>query len=187
MTVHLSKELWEPGDKPNDEVIDTMARTVLRNSGDGKYVPEEAAILSDADNVVMIVAGLLDTLEETQPVLEDAAVRTALVGATSEHKQILDTMVRKVMARVRELEQPAVPSVVIEVCERAGDFYTRVEWVDEATGYREIQRPRFRALIRGTTGQWSAGDNRDEAVGNLVRCHPELFGVEIEQLGKLER
>lgn len=35
---------------------------------------------------------------------------------------------------------------------------------------------------------WGAGDKPDDAIGNLVRCHPERFQVEIivEQEGRDE-
>lgn len=37
------------------------------------------------------------------------------------------------------------------------------------------------AAIEGTNGRkWGCGRNPDEAVGALVRSHPEAFGVEVQ-------
>ncbi len=48
--------------------------------------------------------------------------------------------------------------------------------------------PRYHAQIAGRPGVWAAGNSIDDAIGNLIRCHPEQFGIEINFLnGKLPR
>ena len=66
----------------------------------------------------------------------------------------------------------------IEVSERLMDY-----WIDEK-GQRQ---PKFHAQIEGKPGIWSAGRSLDDAVGNLIRTHPEQFGVTIAFLGKSAR
>lgn len=39
------------------------------------------------------------------------------------------------------------------------------------------QLSRTRAHIRGQPTIWGDGRNKDEAVGDLIRSHPEKFGV----------
>lgn len=68
--------------------------------------------------------------------------------------------------------------IVIEVSERLMDY-----WIDHV-GQRH---PTYRAQIKGAHSHWAAGQSPDEAVGDLVRSHPERFGVKIEWLGKLPR
>lgn len=56
--------------------------------------------------------------------------------------------------------------VVIEVCDRPGS----------SLGDGKAM---FHAQIGSSAGHWGCGRTIDEAVGSLVRCHQELFGVEI--------
>ena len=69
--------------------------------------------------------------------------------------------------------------VEIEVCQRLGD------WGFDYTTQR--QTPKYHAQIKGVSGYWASGDTIDEAVGNLIRTHPEKFGVKLAFLGKLYR
>ncbi len=62
----------------------------------------------------------------------------------------------------------------IEICERLMDR----TWDG---------KPKYHAQIEGSPGFWAAGTSPDDAIGNLIRCHPEKFGLEIEFLGKLAR
>lgn len=55
--------------------------------------------------------------------------------------------------------------VRIEVCQWAGDWQPGGE-------------PKYHAQISGSPGMWAAGLSADEAVGNLIRTHPEAVGVE---------
>lgn len=44
------------------------------------------------------------------------------------------------------------------------------------------------ACLAGNGRVWGAGDKPDDAIGNLIRCHPEHFQIEIivEQEGRNE-
>lgn len=64
------------------------------------------------------------------------------------------------------------PAVQIEVCQRAGDW-------------QPGGAPKYHAQVAGKPGLWAAGLSADDAVGNLVRTHPEAFGVRIVRLGGL--
>lgn len=77
--------------------------------------------------------------------------------------------------------------VEIEVCERLMD-YCHVTVADERGRAVQERRPKYHAQIKDQPGYWACGQDRDEAIGNLVRCHPEKFGVKITYLeGKLAR
>jgi hypothetical protein len=78
-------------------------------------------------------------------------------------------------------------AVEIEVCERLMDYSWRT--VADANGRAVSERhPKYHAQIKGRTGAWACGESRDEAVGNLIRTHPEEFGVSLTYLeGKLAR
>jgi hypothetical protein len=79
----------------------------------------------------------------------------------------------------------------IEVCERMADF--RLVPQRDEQGRIVVQRgivphvhgPKYHAQIE--PGLWACGDTADDAIGNLIRTHPEKFGVTIEFLGKLPR
>jgi hypothetical protein len=50
------------------------------------------------------------------------------------------------------------------------------------------ERPKYHAQIQGEPGFWAAGRTANEAIGDLIRCHPERFGVTIDHLeGKITR
>lgn len=68
--------------------------------------------------------------------------------------------------------------VTIEVCERLMDY-----WV----GSDGVKRPKYHAQIKDNPGFWGCGKNCDEAVGSLIRSHPEKFSIEMVQLDKLPR
>ena len=77
--------------------------------------------------------------------------------------------------------------LVIEVCERLMD-YCMVPLVNPMKGtYQMVREPKYHAKVKGGPGPWGAGRNRDEAIGSLVRSHPELFGATVDYLGKLPR
>lgn len=69
----------------------------------------------------------------------------------------------------------------IEICERLMD-----NWTDYSSG-EGVQRPKYHAQIKNQPGTWGCGINPYEAVGNLVYNHPEMFGAEMNFLGKLPR
>ena len=66
----------------------------------------------------------------------------------------------------------------IEVCERLMDY-----WID----HKGQRQPKYHAQVAGDKGKWACGQGIDEAIGNLVRCHPESFGVTVEYLPKQAR
>jgi hypothetical protein len=41
---------------------------------------------------------------------------------------------------------------------------------------------KYHASLAGGRGVWGAGDTPDEAIGALVRCNPEKFGLKVTQL-----
>jgi hypothetical protein len=73
----------------------------------------------------------------------------------------------------------------IEVCERLLD---RGEVIVDVNGRAELRKvPKYHAQIKGGGG-WACGLSIDEAIGHLVKCHQEKFGIKIEYLeGKLAR
>lgn len=83
--------------------------------------------------------------------------------------------------------------MIIEVCERLRDFCL----VPKRDGDGRIivshgavemeQVPKYCARIAGRTGVWADGTTRDEAVGNLIRTHPEKFGIKLNFLEKQAR
>jgi hypothetical protein len=66
----------------------------------------------------------------------------------------------------------------IEISERMMDY-----WID-ASG---VHRPKFHAQIKGEPGLWACGRTPDHAIGDLVRSHPEHFGIKIKNIGKQAR
>jgi len=68
--------------------------------------------------------------------------------------------------------------VKIEVCRRAMDYFY------DSSG---DPQPKYHAQIKGCPGLWAAGFSIDDAIGNLVRCHPERFGVSIDYLEAVSR
>lgn len=66
----------------------------------------------------------------------------------------------------------------IETSERLMDY-----WTDD----KGVRHPKFHAQIKGEPGYWACGRTQDEAVGDLIRSHPERFGLELQFLGKLAR
>jgi hypothetical protein len=61
------------------------------------------------------------------------------------------------------------PTVEIEICERMGET------------------PKYHAQIKNTPGVWGCGNNRLDALGNVIIYHPEKFNVNIMHLGRLSR
>lgn len=84
-------------------------------------------------------------------------------------------------------------NIVIEVCERLGDHRLvpkrddKGHIVVERDFVPHVQAPKYHAQIKDKPGIWAAGNSRDEAIGDLIRCHPEEFGITIEALGPLFR
>lgn len=77
--------------------------------------------------------------------------------------------------------------VEIEVCERLMDHHY-VTVADENGQAKSEERPKYHAQIQGEPGLWSCGVSPDDAIGNLVRTHPEKFGIKLTFLkGKLPR
>ena len=76
--------------------------------------------------------------------------------------------------------------VVIEVCERLMDYALEPELKrDRCVGMKRV--PKFHAQIKREPGFWGCGKSHDEAVGSLIRAHPEYFGMKVKDLGKLPR
>jgi hypothetical protein len=76
--------------------------------------------------------------------------------------------------------------IEIEVCERLMDHrIVPVIVEDRVTHLRSA--PKYHAQIKGQPGVWACGISWDDAIGNLVRYHPEEFGVTITDLGKQAR
>ncbi len=73
----------------------------------------------------------------------------------------------------------------IEVCERLMDHcFVPVERDGRLVMER---RPKYHAKVVGSN-EWACGESREEAIGQLILCHPEVFGIKIEYLeGKLPR
>jgi len=71
--------------------------------------------------------------------------------------------------------------VEIEVCQRLMDR-RHVPEFDGKGGYRMVEAPKYHAQIKDRSGVWAAGDNIDDAIGNLIRHHPEEFGVKVTLL-----
>jgi hypothetical protein len=78
------------------------------------------------------------------------------------------------------------PKIVIEVCERSMDYHLAPAFNATRQFVGMERRPKYHAQVKGKTF-WGAGTTRDEAIGSLVRNHPEVFGVAVEYLGKLDR
>lgn len=77
--------------------------------------------------------------------------------------------------------------VEIEVCERLMDYRQVPVWNESIKQYVLERRPKYHAQIKDEPGYWGCGDSRDDAIGSLVRSHPERFGIKITHLGKLPR
>lgn len=77
--------------------------------------------------------------------------------------------------------------IEIEICERAGDWCLVPEFRNSKfIGMKEA--PKYHAQIKGEPGYWSAGRSIDEAIGDLIKTHPERFKVTIRMLqGKQPR
>jgi hypothetical protein len=75
----------------------------------------------------------------------------------------------------------------IEVSERLGDRWYDAEVNDRGTSFRMVERPKYHAQIKDRPDVWAAGISIDDAIGNLVRTHPDQFGIEIEFMGKQSR
>ncbi|MDE2107071.1 MAG: hypothetical protein KGL39_58230 [Patescibacteria group bacterium] len=57
--------------------------------------------------------------------------------------------------------------IVIELCKRSMDR-------------NPDGSPKWHAQIAGRPGLWSAGRYPAEAIGELIRCHPEQFNIALE-------
>ena len=74
----------------------------------------------------------------------------------------------------------------IEVSERTMDYWFDIEQASNNT-YKQVKRPKYHAQVKDRPGIWSAGNSMDDAVGNLIRTHPHIFGIEIAFMGKQHR
>lgn len=84
---------------------------------------------------------------------------------------------------------PSVPHTGnIEVCERLMDWEEVPVYNEQLRDYRLERRPKYHAQLENKPGLWGTGTSRDEAIGRLVRAHPEMFGIKVTYLeGKLPR
>lgn len=57
-------------------------------------------------------------------------------------------------------------TIEIEVCERMFDH----TWDG---------KPKYHAQIKGRPGVWAASESIDNAIGDLIKCHPEHFGISV--------
>ena len=71
--------------------------------------------------------------------------------------------------------------IAIEVCEREQE--RRMEYRNGVS----IEHRQYHAQVKDRPEMWSCGDNRQEAIGNLISDHRELFDVEINYLGRCPR
>ena len=90
------------------------------------------------------------------------------------------------MKRSKAKTKQRVKRFVIEVSQRLGDYRWEPKIVD---GKFEtmIQVPKYHAQVKGSPGNWAACNTPDEAIGDLIRCHPWIFGIKTNYLGKLPR
>ena len=80
-----------------------------------------------------------------------------------------------------------MPNVIaIEVCQRVMD-HCQVPSIIDGEFMGMVQAPKYHAQIQGRPGFWACGDSRAEAIGNLIRNCPEVFGMSITDLGTLSR
>ncbi len=75
-----------------------------------------------------------------------------------------------------------MPNIQIEVCQRLGDYSRRMVCDAPNNNCQMREFPKYHAQIAGHPELWACGDSPDDAIGNLVRCHSEKFGVEIAYL-----
>jgi hypothetical protein len=77
--------------------------------------------------------------------------------------------------------------LVIEVCEREMDYHWGYVTGDDGKA-KYVKLPKYHAQVKDHPEYgWSAGVTRDEAIGCLIRNHPEKWGINIDYLGKLFR
>lgn len=70
-------------------------------------------------------------------------------------------------------------NIEVEICQRLGD------WGFDYTTQKTT--PKYHAQIKSAGGFWGCGNSMDEAVGSLIRNHPEKFGLTFTWLGKQHR
>ncbi len=84
-------------------------------------------------------------------------------------------------------------TIEIEVCERAMDYHLVPKRDEDGRiavsrgGVDMVRAPKYHAQIAGKPGYWSCGTSLDDAVGNLIGGHPEIFGVTVTYLGRMGR
>lgn len=66
----------------------------------------------------------------------------------------------------------------IEVCKRSAD-----NWRDS----EGKEHPKFHAQLKDKSSIWACGQSIDDAIGNLVRCHPDHFNCSISYLEDVSR
>ncbi len=82
--------------------------------------------------------------------------------------------------------------IIIEVSERTMDWHItpKMGWdgriIVENGRVIMDQKPNYYARIKDTT-YWSSGRTFNDAIGDLIRTHPEQFGIEVQDLGRLPR
>lgn len=45
----------------------------------------------------------------------------------------------------------------------------------------------YHACLEGDSRVWSCGSTTNDAIGDLVRCHPEVFGIRVTVLEPQDR
>lgn len=98
------------------------------------------------------------------------------------------TMAKLIVAEgeLQSMKQQLRQQVVIEVCERMGDHRYVPNIVDgQFLGMEPA--PTYHACVAGQPGLWAAGYSSDDAIGNLIRTHPEAFGITLQYLGRQPR
>jgi len=83
----------------------------------------------------------------------------------------------ELMLKHREKFEKIPPNdekIEIEVCERSKD---------DGKGGRSLflkqHTAAYHAQIASVPGFWGCGNSPDEAIGNLIKTHPEMFGLEL--------
>lgn len=66
--------------------------------------------------------------------------------------------------------------IEIQVAKRATDYWT------DYTANHPVRMPKFHAQIADNPGYWGEGKTIDEAIGSLIRSHPNRFNLTITEV-----